>query len=189
MSEARGAVLAITSAKGGVGKSFFAANFAIALLRETHGRAVLVDLDLDWAGDALLPLGPAPPRRSLAEMAPLLGSLPPGMLKGYLDTHESGLQYLAAWPAPAQAAAITPELAGRALDLLAQAYDVVVVDLATGFGAFNQACLDQASHICLLLTPDVFAVNHTVLGLEALQALAFPRQSAMPPMAMRRVRK
>ncbi|MCA1988469.1 MAG: P-loop NTPase, partial [Desulfarculus sp.] len=77
----RAAVLPVISAKGGVGRSFFAANFAIALLRETRGRTLLLDLDLDWAGDALLPLGGQAPRRALSDLAPLLAALPPTMLK------------------------------------------------------------------------------------------------------------
>ncbi|MBI4798450.1 MAG: Flp pilus assembly complex ATPase component TadA [Desulfarculus sp.] len=176
MSAGRAAVFAVTSAKGGVGKSFFAPNFAVALMRETRGRVVLVDVDLEWPGDALAPLGTAPPRRALSDLAPLLASLPASMLKGYLDVHPSGLSYLAAYHTPEQASALDSQAVSGCLELLAQAFDIVLMDLGTGFGPFNQACLDLASHIFVLLTPDLYAVNHTRMGLERLQALAFPRQ-------------
>ncbi|MBI5521375.1 MAG: Flp pilus assembly complex ATPase component TadA [Desulfarculus sp.] len=176
MSPGRAAVFAVTSAKGGVGKSFFAPNFAVALMRETRGRVVLVDLDLEWPGDALAPLGTTPPRRAMSDLAPLLASLPASMLKGYLDVHPSGISYLGAYHSPEQALALDSQAVSGCLELLAQAFDIVLMDLGTGFGPFNQACLDLASHIFVLLTPDLYAVNHTRLGLERLQALAFPRQ-------------
>ena len=43
--EKRGKVFAVASAKGGVGKSVFAVNFAIALMRETKARVILLDFD------------------------------------------------------------------------------------------------------------------------------------------------
>ncbi|MFH1061053.1 MAG: P-loop NTPase, partial [Pseudomonadota bacterium] len=176
MNGSQAAVFAVTSAKGGVGKSFFAPNFAVALMRETKGRVLLVDLDLAWAGDALAPLGNNPPRRALSDLAPLVGSLPASMLKGYLDVHPSGLSYLAACHRPDQAAGLEPAAVARCLELLSQAFDILVLDLDTGYGPFNQACLDQASHLFMLLTPDLYAVNHTCQGLEQLQALGFARQ-------------
>ncbi len=176
MAGERGAVLAITSAKGGVGKSVFAANFAVALLRETRGKVVLLDLDLTGPGDAALALGLPSPRRAASDLAPLIGSMPPAMLKGYLDTHSSGIAVMRACHRPEEARELTPPVLGQVVDFMAQAFDLVLMDLATGFGPHNQACLEAASHIFTLLTPDLMAINHTRAGLETLQGLGFSRQ-------------
>ncbi len=165
----------MTSAKGGVGKSVFAANLAVALMRETRGRVVLVDLDLGCCGDACLALGLAHPRRALTDLAPLLDSMPPAMLKGYLDTHDSGIALIRAYHRLEEVGQLEGAIITRGLELLARAYEMVVVDMQTGFGPDNQTCLEACDHIFLLLTPDLMAINHTRLGLDKLQELAFSR--------------
>ncbi len=176
MSQAGGAIFAVVSAKGGVGKSVFSPNFALALLREMKKRVLLVDLDLGGAGSAALALGEANPKRALSDLAPLLASLNPGLLKGYLGPHPSGLTLLGAYHSLEEAAALTPEVIGRLLDILAQAYDLLVVDLGTGFNLETLACLERASGIFMLFTPDLLSINQTQRGLEILQRMAFPRQ-------------
>ena len=176
MSDKRGAIFAVTSAKGGVGKSFFAANFAIALMRETKGRAIVVDMDLAYCGDAAAAFGMASPRRAMTDLAPLLGSMSPGLLKGFLDTHSSGVTLLTAYHRPEDASGLGLDTVASCLDLLSRAFDLVVVDLPTGFGPYSVTVLENCSHLFMLLTPELLAVNHTRRGLEELQAMAFPRR-------------
>ncbi len=173
MKAERGAVLALTSAKGGVGKSVLAANLAVALLRETRQRVALLDLDLAGQRDAALALGLPNPRRAVTDLAPLLGSMPPAMLKGYLDTHSSGIAVMCACHRREQTDELTPEVLRDTVVLVSQAFDLVILDLGTGFDQYNQACLEAAGHILMVLTPDLMAINHTRAGLETLQGLAF----------------
>lgn len=47
-----GHIVAVIGGKGGVGKSIFAANFAIAYLQEFKQRPLIVDCDLHSLGDS-----------------------------------------------------------------------------------------------------------------------------------------
>jgi pilus assembly protein CpaF len=170
-----GWVYMVASAKGGVGKSVFAHNFALALLRETRGRVLLVDMDLDYCGDGGLALNIEQPRRTMADLAGLLDSLAPNMLRGLPDCHSSGLHFMPAYRRPEDAAALNGPVVGRCFDLLAQGFDAVVADLGTGFHPANLACLDCATRIFMVFTPDVLSVAHTGRGLELLQHHAFPQ--------------
>ncbi|NCC23695.1 MAG: pilus assembly protein TadA [Deltaproteobacteria bacterium] len=172
----QGWVYMVAGAKGGVGKSVFAHNFALALLRETRGRILLLDLDLEYCGDGSLALGIDQPTRSLADMVGLLDSLLPNMARGLAHSHESGLHFLPAYRRPEEAAALTPQVLGRCFEILGQAYDAVVADLSTGFSPANIHCLGCASRIFLVLTPDPLATAHTGRGMEILQHYAFPQQ-------------
>lgn len=173
---AGGWVYMVSGAKGGVGKSVFAHNFALALLRETRGRILLVDMDLEYCGDGGLALGIEAPKRTMVDLAGLLDSLIPNMLRGLLDVHESGLNFLPAFRRPDEANQLSAPLIGRCFDLLSKGYDAVVADLGTGFHPANLACLDCASRIFVVLEPDVLSVAHTARGLEVLQQYAFPQQ-------------
>ena len=176
MSDKSGAIFAVTSAKGGVGKSFFAANFAVALMRETRGRAIVVDMDLAYCGDAAAAFGMAAPRRAMTDLAPLLGSMSPGLLKGFLDTHASGVTLLPALHGQEEAQSLGLDTVAGCLALLSRAFDLVVVDLPTGLNPHSVTVMENCSHLFVLLTPELMAINHTRRGLEDLQALAFPRQ-------------
>lgn len=57
-----GHIVAVIGGKGGVGKSIFAANFAIAYLQEFKQRPLIVDCDLHSLGDQNIILGQNPPK-------------------------------------------------------------------------------------------------------------------------------
>jgi pilus assembly protein CpaF len=174
--EKRGKVFAVASAKGGVGKSVFAVNFAIALMRETKARVLLLDFDDVYCGDAGALLNVTQARRAATDLVPLLGSLSQQMLRGFLTPLETGIFYLPAFRRPEDRALLNEDTVSRTIDLLSRVFDIILIDLATGFGSFNIACLDQADHILLLLNQDLLSVIHTEKGLAQLQQLAFPRQ-------------
>ena len=169
-------MFAFAGAKGGTGKSTLATNFAIALMQEVQGRVALVDLDMGFCGDAALISGMTDVKRSLADIAPLVESLAPNMLCNFIDKHDSGMSILPAYIRMADRNKITPKSVGRTLELMSRAFDGVVVDLSSGFGAVNLACLAQSSHLFMVLTPDDLAIQHTKRGLEILQTHGFPRQ-------------
>ncbi len=177
LANQRAAVLVVAGMKGGVGKSFLALNFTLALLRETKGRVVAVDFDPVLGGDLAQAAGLVAPKRSLAELAPLAASLTPALLKGFLDLHPSGLAVLTACREPGQAAGLAPRAALAVLEVLAQAFDLVVVDAPHGFTPFGLAALEASTHLLLPLTPDPAAVGHTRRGLDLLRQMAFPRQA------------
>lgn len=173
----KGVVLAVTSAKGGVGKSVFAANLAVALVRETGKRVFLADMDMAFPGDACLALGVQNHALTMSSMAKVMDSLGPNTVKGFVGKHSSGVFFLPAYNDSLDSATITPQVVTRLFDLLASAFDLVVADLATGFSDINLASLEQSDHVFLLLTPDVPAMEQTVRALDILKQLSFPSRS------------
>ena len=67
-----GHVVAVVGGKGGVGKSVFAANLAIAYLQEFKQRPIIVDLDLNSLGDQNLILGQSSPK-NIVDISKLQG--------------------------------------------------------------------------------------------------------------------
>lgn len=174
--EKRGKVFAVASAKGGVGKSVFAVNFAIALMRETKTRVLLLDFDDVYCGDAGALLNVTQARRAATDLVPLLESLSHQMLKGFFTPLETGIFYLPAFRRSEERALLNEDTISRTIDLLSRVFDIILLDLGTGFGSFNVACLDQADQILLLLNQDLLSLIHTEKGLAQLQQLAFPRR-------------
>ena len=61
-------IIAVTGGKGGVGKSVFSANLAMAFLTEMKAPTLLVDLDAQSCGDQNVILGLREPR-TMADLA------------------------------------------------------------------------------------------------------------------------
>lgn len=173
----RGVVLAVASAKGGVGKSVFAANLAVALVRELGKRVFLADMDMAFPGDACLALGVQDHALSMSNIVKVMDSLGPNTVRGFVRKHSSGVFFLPAYDDLLDATAITSQMVTRLLHLLRSAFDLVVVDMATGFSDINLACLEQSDHVLLLLTPDIPAMEQTMRYLDFLQQLSFPSRS------------
>src|SRR5271155_2620344 len=91
-----GYVVAVVGGKGGVGKSIFAANFAVSWLQEFKSRPLIIDLDLNSLGDQNIILGQNPPK-GIVEITKLQGgSIDPKSLSPYMVNAQAGYSYIAA---------------------------------------------------------------------------------------------
>ena len=130
-----GKLLVFAGTKGGAGSSTIAANFAVALRKESSSKVAVVDLDLQL-GEVALALGVSPPF-SVADALRNAERLDSDFLSTLLVSHSSGVDILAAPEAydsfrPAEGA---PE---KLLRILRRNYDFVVVDA----GAIGGEILD-----------------------------------------------
>ncbi|HXG35473.1 MAG TPA: response regulator, partial [Dehalococcoidia bacterium] len=122
---ARGLVLTVFGAKGGVGKTTLATNLAVALSSQGLS-VVLVDADTsfgDVAGMLDLPL-----QHSIIDLLREVDKLDRDSITDYLMQHQSGL-----WvsPAPKESLrwrSVSPERVRKTIALLAKRFDMVVVD-------------------------------------------------------------
>ncbi len=170
---AAGKVVAVFSAKGGVGKTTLAANLAVALSAEQKARVALVDLDLQFGNIGVL-MDIAPPR-TIADLV-REKSLDAELIETYLVNHPSGVRILPAPLRPEQAETVTGAHVDRILAALRQMADYVIVDTPQAFTETNLAVLDHADLILLVATLELPAVKNVKLSLDVMASLNYPAE-------------
>ncbi|MFJ7588770.1 CpaE family protein [Streptomyces sp. NPDC097617] len=150
-----GRVVTVTGAKGGVGTTFTAVQFALAAAASGR-RTALVDLDLQ-AGDVGSYLD-VQFRRSVADLAGIQ-DISPRVLQDAVYDDASGLALLLA-PADGERGEEVDDRAARhILAALRSRYELVVVDCGTQVTGANAAAVEMADVAVLVTTPDVVAVR------------------------------
>jgi len=162
-------MVAVMGAKGGVGATFVACQLAAGLAYR-GSRVAVADMNLRL-GDVALYFD-LRPQYTMASLAAAQGRLDAAFLDTVLARHpSSGVHVLGAPDRPEEADAIPVAQTDKALALLREAYDWVVVDIAPDFDDRSVHVLDRASHILIVTTCDVPALNHTRLQLGLLKRL------------------
>ena len=148
--------IALTSPKGGVGKTTCAFLLGDLLAAPAQLRVLAIDANRDYGTLASLV-----PEAARAELT--LGDLLEGIevvrawteLRPYLSRLPTGLDVLAA-PARAETMArMTPCLYGQVLEFVSRYYDVVLLDLGTGVvDPLARFALERADQTVLITTPD-----------------------------------
>jgi len=169
-----GTIVAVTSSKGGVGKSIIAANLAVALKQAGRGRVALIDGDL-YFGD-LASLLNLKPDRTIYD---LNAALDAEIADRFLLRHQTGIEVLAAPLRAEQAEEITPERFRAVIAVLQDLYDYLVVDVTvTGLDTML-ATLDVADLALVVSTLDVICLKDVSQMVEMLTRLRFPMQNLL----------
>ncbi|EPC02457.1 hypothetical protein L861_08775 [Litchfieldella anticariensis FP35 = DSM 16096] len=144
---------AVINAKGGSGASVIAANLA-HVLAERDRHSVLVDFDVQFGS---LPLYfNLSPHNGLVQALEAADSLDAVALEGYVKTHDSGLDLLASSPQDMVTIAEIPESRVELLlQVLAQAYDEVLVDLPRWISGPTATVLERADRILMVMEQSV----------------------------------
>lgn len=164
-----GSVIAVTSPKGGVGKTTVATNLAVALAREPDQRVALVDLDLQF-GDVATALG-LPHRHSVVDALSKAAARDSFVLGTFLAQHSSGVAVLAAPASPVAADHLDPARVGHLLRQLIADYDYIVVDTSPGMDEAALAAVEQASAIVAITGLDVPSTRGLRTSLDMLREL------------------
>jgi flagellar biosynthesis protein FlhG len=141
--------LAITSGKGGVGKTQLAANLAVAFAQRGL-KILLLDADLGLAGLDLA-LG-VTPTHTLNDV--LDGSLKP---EDIIVEGPCGLRLLPACPGRYEMANLAPserDMLTNAIDECAASYDVLLTDTGAGINSNSVSFASSADEVILVATPD-----------------------------------
>ena len=97
-------IVAVTGARDGVGRTTFAVNLALSLIKETRSRVLLLDLDGESVGDcqALLgmPLQGEQAARSALDFAPYTQQLTSDQFRQYISAHPAGMGVIPLAPSP-----------------------------------------------------------------------------------------
>jgi pilus assembly protein CpaE len=158
-SRAQGQVYALMSAKGGTGVTTTATNLAVHVRRLTGKKTLLMDLDLEFGGGALL-LG-LRPRYSFVDVVHNLHRLDQNLLTSFIEQHESGLEVLASPSQPNLEEKVGVEDTRTALQYLRRQYDYIVIDLPRVISPISQAAIERADRVLLLATPDLPTLRNT----------------------------
>jgi pilus assembly protein CpaE len=168
-----GAVVAVFSPKGGVGRTTIAVNLAVAAATELNKKVVLVDGSFQF-GDVAVLLNLNPKGKSMYE---LVTDVEAGgeteSIDSYAVTHSSGLHVILAPPSPEMADAITPAGVKHVVEALRQRYELVVIDCAAWFNDTTLGILDLADIVLTVLTLEITSIKNIRLFLEVAEKLGY----------------
>jgi pilus assembly protein CpaE len=168
-SKRSGRTVAVFSAKGGAGVSFFATNLAAAM----GVSSLLVDLNLQ-AGDAASFLG-VDTKYSLTDFVHNRARLDDALMTSLVTPHSANLAVLAAPLEAHEAEDIKPEDISEILHLLKQRYECIVLDLPHTFDPVTVAALDLADDILVVLTLDIPGIRGAKRALKVFERLDYRR--------------
>lgn len=163
-------IVAVFSAKGGVGKTTIALNLAVSLA-ESGLRTLLLDGSLQF-GDLRRLLRADP-------MAPSICDVPTDCSSGddladVVVRHTTGLDVLLAPPRPELADLVTSRDLDRLFDVLRRAYQAVVIDTPSALSEPTLGMLDGADVIIDVLTGDPLALESTRMITATFAELGYP---------------
>lgn len=167
---ARGSVITVAGAKGGIGKSVVSVNLALALRRETGKSVAVIDADTQF-GDIATMLD-LQPRLTVAELLHEPNAIDRARIQEFLTHHESGVDVLAGSLREEPWEATPLETVSKVIDTLAQLYEFVVVDTAGSFNPFLRTCMENASLTIVVTSGEVSSIRDTRLALTRLQSWA-----------------
>ena len=162
-------VLTVCGAKDGIGKTTVAVNLAVELSQRGNKVAVL-DYDMQF-GDVGSYFG-MNPKESIIELLEEEGSPHIDTIRQYMSIHRTGVSFLAAPLNPENHHAVSVDQADRIVSILRMYYDYVVIDTPAGLNDISMMCIDAATAVLLVTTPDIPIIKNTKKVLGILQMIS-----------------
>ncbi len=169
----KGRVITVVSAKNGSGQTILATNLAVALSKKVNQRVALLDATAKSVSDISNLLNLAP-EKSLTDLLPLIAQLEPQLLKGYLTSHSSGVDFLQLGSDSVSNVKLQPEHLKKIVPYLTEIYPYTIIDCEHNFTETNLSFFDLSNLILLILTPDIISFNHTKHCIEKFRQLHYP---------------
>jgi flagellar biosynthesis protein FlhG len=156
-------VLAITSGKGGVGKTFLSANLAAALARRGQ-RVLVLDADLGLANlDVVLNLHP---KVTLHDVFTGKASLSEAIVQA-----PGGFSVLLAGSGMVEYSRLTPEVRDEFLNVIRSVmpdYDVLLLDTGAGISDVVLFAVSLASEVVVVATPEPTSLTDAYAAIKVL---------------------
>jgi pilus assembly protein CpaE len=175
--DGKGTVIAVVSASGGCGKTFFATSLAYHLQSTLRKRTCLVDLDLQF-GELATALR-LKPKHTITDLAGSDDTDQDDLAKRfeeYLEHHDSGIALLAGPDEPADADAIEGRDVSRVIDAARARFDHVIIDTPAALSEAVMVTLEQADQIFAVATLDLPSVRNLGVMLATLKKLKVPSE-------------
>jgi pilus assembly protein CpaE len=165
-------VICVAGVKGGTGRSTIATNLAVAIRQSSQQRVALVDANI-WFGDIGVMMN-VTESKTMSDAVPYLRQVDSELINNIMVEHGSGVQLLLAPPSPQEAEYVTPDLVKGLVSVLAEMYDVIIIDTRPSFDELNLAMFDLADLLLLVVTMDMTAIKDARQFLEVTDLLGYP---------------
>ena len=162
-------IVTFWGAKGGVGTTSLAVNFAVALRAKSARRVTIVDSST--LGGTLAVMLNLAPQHTVGDLLPRLDQLDAELLTSVLSTHSSDIRVLASQPWAQDVSQVRPEQWQRIVGWMQEACDFLVIDTAPSLDASTAAIL-QLSEVVLILTPEMTSLRNAHLFLQTVASWA-----------------
>ena len=177
----RGRITAVTSGKGGVGKTFLSANLAAALSRQGE-RVLVLDADLGLANlDVVLNLFP---KITLHDVFTGRSSVDEAILAG-----PGGYSVLLAGSGMVEYSRLTPEVRDQlqqVIEEVAPRFDRVLLDTGAGISDVVLYTVSLAQQVLVVATPEPTSLTDAY---ATIKVLAMTQQRYRPQLVVNQVRK
>ncbi|MFD1019928.1 AAA family ATPase [Thalassobacillus hwangdonensis] len=164
----RGELIAVCSAKGGVGRTTLTANLAVALFKKNIQVGVL-DGDLQF-GDISLALD-LHPTFTIKDVIEELDQIDEHTLNSYLSRHDSGVKVLPPPERPEFAELVKVEDFMHISDTLVRMFDYLLVDTGVGLQDLTVEVAEKADQILLVTNLEMATLKNTKLMLETFRKI------------------
>ena len=159
-------IIALQGVLGGMGTSMVASQ--LAQIWASDRQVLLIDLDVQ-RGNAALYLN-LKPRLSIADLIEAEDRLDAEFLRMVVARHQTGLGVVAAPADMNPLDALTPEFIERLLDVAAQSYDLVLLDMPGVWMDWTAAAMQKADLVLLIAQMTVSGVQQCRRQLDVLEA-------------------
>jgi pilus assembly protein CpaE len=169
-------VIAVTAAKGGVGKSTIAVNLSVILARHAPSKVALVDCYMQF-GD-IATMFNVRPARTLAELDPICNDLDITMIEDYLTRHPSGVDILVSSMESLPLDAMSAECLENLIYVLKRKYRYIVLDVPPMLHGPTLSLLSHANTILVIANLfDVTTATDTKRFFRTVSESRIPREN------------
>jgi pilus assembly protein CpaE len=163
-------VISVCSPKGGLGRTAFIVNAAVAFAKEGKKVAV-IDANLQFGEVALY--FDLKPKRTIYEWVKEAYGNPHYSIDQYLLSHQSGVSVLAAPPRPEFFEFIHAEHMNKVIEDLKELFDVIIIDTPAYLSEIHLICLKKSDDILIMMTNEIPVLRTTKMYIDILESLDF----------------
>lgn len=166
---ARGNVFSYIKPVGGMGATMLAVQsaYCLAAMGTKEPQVCLLDLDLQFGNAAVYQ--DLQSKFSIMDVVLSPGELDGAFLRGVMAHHNSGIDVLTAPLTIEPLDALTPDLVARLLDVAAEEYDYVLIDMPQALTDWTQVVLDRSDVVFLVTQLTVAAIRQSRRLLEIMR--------------------
>lgn len=169
-----GTVLTVFGAKGGIGKTTISTNLACAIVRDTQGSVLVIDLDTRF-GDVAIMMD-IEPNFTVSDLATAMPTIDRETFKSALVRHSSGVYILPAPRHPNDWKTVTADEVKEVIRYGARMFDYVILDTPGVFNDIVGMAIEVATQVLVVTSVDMASIKDTSLMLDLLEGESFPAE-------------